>query len=242
MGLSINDRLKQVLLPSWFYYRQKIAKEARKMEPELRILRELVPAGRTAIDVGANRGYYSYALSKIASRVEAFEPHPLLARFARRMLGPTIRVHEVALSNRDGSGTLYIPQLRDGVDVHYGSSLTNVYKNVYKSLKYVEVTVRVATLDEFEFDDVGFIKIDAEGSDMDVIEGGRETIARNRPAMIVELVAITHADPLACVEHIKKTFRYDARIMVGDRLVDARATLQTPPQVWNTFNVVFTPK
>jgi FkbM family methyltransferase len=240
VGLSINDRLKEALLPSWLYYRQKIAKEARKMEPELRILRDLVPAGRTAIDVGANRGYYSYALSKLARRVEAFEPHPELARFARTKLGRKAHVHEVALSNRAGTATLYIPQLRHGIDVHYGSSLKRVYHDL--APVFVEITVRMATLDEFAFDDVGFIKIDVEGSDMDVIEGGRKTIARDRPTMIVELVAITHADPLACVEHIKEAFRYDARIMVDGRLVDAQAALQKPPQAWGTFNVVFTPK
>jgi hypothetical protein len=83
VGLSLHDRLKH-LLPGSLYYTHKIAKEARKMEPELAILGDIVPAGRTAIDVGANRGYYSYALSRIAGRVEAFEPHPGMAQFARR--------------------------------------------------------------------------------------------------------------------------------------------------------------
>ena len=237
MGLSRDDKIKR-WLPAGFYYSQKIAKVTRNGEPELRILRDLVPAGCTAIDVGANRGYYSYALSKIAGSVQAFEPHPELARFARRKLGPTIPVHEVALSNRKGWTTLYVPQVQRGVDVHYNSSL----KKVYPYETYIEFRVPMKTLDDFAFDHVGFIKIDAEGSDMDIVEGARETIERDRPNMIVELVAMTHADPGACIERIKSQFDYDAHILVDGHLVDAHAAIADVAHTLNTCNVVFTPR
>lgn len=73
MSISIEDQLKR-LIPGPFYYWHKIAKELSRGEPELLRLREIAGNG-TAIDVGANRGYYSYALSKVATRVEAFEPN-----------------------------------------------------------------------------------------------------------------------------------------------------------------------
>ncbi len=72
MALSIEDQVKG-FLPANIYYAHKIAKEVRKGEPELAILHDIVPVGCTAVDVGCNRGYYSWALSKIASRVVAFE-------------------------------------------------------------------------------------------------------------------------------------------------------------------------
>jgi FkbM family methyltransferase len=237
MGLSRDDKIKR-WIPAGFYYSQKIAKVTKNGEPELRILRDLVPAGCTAIDIGANRGYYSYALSKIAGRVEAFEPHPELARFARRKLGPGIPVHEVALSNREGWATLYVPQLLPGVDVHYNSSLTKIYP--YE--KYVEFRVPTKRLDDFEFGRVGFIKIDAEGSDMDIVEGASRTIARDRPTMIVELVAMTHADPDACIDRIKNQFDYDAHILIGGALLEAHAAIADATQALNTCNVVFTPR
>jgi FkbM family methyltransferase len=237
MGLSFDDRLKQ-FIPAWLYYPQRIAKCALFGEPELRILGDLVPSGCRALDIGANRGYYSYALSKIAGPVEAFEPHPDLARFIRRKLGRRVHVHEVALSNHSGSAMLRIPQVKPGIDVHYNSSI----KHVYAFEKYIELPVRVMTLDEFGYDDVGFIKIDVEGSDMDTIEGGRLTIARNRPNMVVEITAHTHAEPLTCIEQIKRTFGYDARIMVGERLIDALKILRDTPVPDHTCNVVFTPK
>lgn len=237
MGLSLDDRIKR-WIPAAFYYSQKIAKVTKNGEPELGILGDLVPAGCTAIDIGANRGYYSYALSKFAARVEAFEPHPELARFAQRKLGPSIPVHEVALSNREGWATLYVPQLLPGVDVHYNSSLTKIYP--YE--KYIEFRVPTKRLDDFEFGRVGFIKIDAEGSDMDIVEGASGTIARDRPNMIVELVAMTHMDPRACIDRINATFDYNAHILVDGRLVDAHAAIANTAQALNTCNVIFTPR
>jgi FkbM family methyltransferase len=234
MRLSVHDRLKH-FLPGRLYYPHKAAKEARGCEPELRILHEIVPAGRRAIDVGANRGYYSYALSRIASQVEAFEPNPGIAHFARRKLPWNVRLHEVALSNFSGSAKLRIPQCKGGIDVHYCATLKDI-----PGTEHVEMDVPVSTIDKFGFDDVGFIKIDTEGSDMDVIEGAQETIKRHRPNLIVELLPL-YQDPLRCIEHIEAAMGYAARIMVGGELLDARQALQQVSAPIRTFNVVFTP-
>jgi hypothetical protein len=75
MPLSLRERLTMLMPPSVFY-RQRIAKEARTGEPELAVLAELVPRGGIAVDVGANVGFFAYALADIADRVVAFEPNP----------------------------------------------------------------------------------------------------------------------------------------------------------------------
>src|SRR5215469_14698794 len=73
MSLSFRERLTMLMPPSVFY-RQRIAQEARTGEPELALLPELVPHGGIAVDVGANVGFFAYALADIADRVLAFEP------------------------------------------------------------------------------------------------------------------------------------------------------------------------
>jgi FkbM family methyltransferase len=171
MTLSLHDRLKYWFVPGFLYYPWKSYKEVRYREPELHILHHIVPRGRVAIDVGANRGYYACALSKIARRVDAFEPYPPAALFARRKLGRNVRVHEVAVSNYSGRATLHIPQRKGNIDVHFSATLKQV-----PAVQHRKITVQVVTIDQFEFDDVGFIKIDAEGSEMEVIDGARETI------------------------------------------------------------------
>ena len=69
----------------------------------------MVPRGGTAIDVGANLGFFAYAFSNIADWVVAFEPNPDYAFFARWMLRGRAEVHQLALSDGSGQGTLYVP-------------------------------------------------------------------------------------------------------------------------------------
>src|SRR5207248_10305935 len=168
MKLSVEDRVKN-LLPGRLYYPYKIRREGRGVEPELAMLRELVPAGCTAIDVGANRGYYSWALANIAASVEAFEPNPVLARFAQAKLGRKVRLHEVALSDHEGVATLYVPRRASGSSLHIIGNLGNVYTHDHVD----EIQVRLATLDSYGFGNVGFLKIDVEGSEMEVLAGAR---------------------------------------------------------------------
>jgi hypothetical protein len=101
MPLSLRERLTMLLPPSVFY-RQRIAQEARTGEPELAVLAELMPHGGVAVDVGANVGFFAYALADIADRVFAFEPNPDYAFFARWMLRGRADVREIALSDTSG--------------------------------------------------------------------------------------------------------------------------------------------
>ena len=47
--------------------------------------------------------------------------------------------------------------------------------------------IPVVTLDSMNLSGVSFIKIDAEGWECDVLDGARETIARCRPTMLIEV-------------------------------------------------------
>jgi hypothetical protein len=113
MPLSLRERLTMLMPPSVFY-RQRIAQEARTGEPELAVLAELVPRGGIAVDVGANVGFFAYALADIADRVVAFEPNPDYAFFARWMLRGRAEVREVALCDASGRGTFIRPAFGPG--------------------------------------------------------------------------------------------------------------------------------
>jgi FkbM family methyltransferase len=79
------------------------------------------------IDVGANRGVFAYALTDIANCVVAFEPNPDYAFFARWMLRGRAEVHEVALSEESGRGTLYVPLSDQGMVLHLAGSLKRTH-------------------------------------------------------------------------------------------------------------------
>jgi len=202
------------------------------------MLRELVPGGCTAIDVGANRGYYSWALAGVAGTVEAFEPNPVLARFAQAKLGKRARLHEVALSDHEGVATLYVPRRANGSSLHIIGNLDNVYAHD----RVDEIQVRLATLDSYGFENVGFLKIDVEGSEMEVLAGAHETIRINRPNMLIELLAGIHEDHLARIEQIKNDFGYDAWIVIGPEKFEAKQALAELEALRKTSNILFTPR
>ena len=77
--------------------------------------------------------------------------------------------------------------------------------------------VEIRTLDSYAFTNVCVIKVDVEGSEMEVLEGARETILRDRPPLIVELLTGAHADPVALTETICTTYGYSAWLVTKDR-------------------------
>jgi FkbM family methyltransferase len=209
MALSVRDRLTMLQPPSR-YYRRRVGEEARAGEPELALLDRLLPRGGTAIDVGANYGIFAYALSAIADRVVAFEPNPDCARFARWMLRGRAEVREFALSDEAGRVAFRVPLSDDGVALHFAGSLKPTHGQ-FASARTFPVEVR--TLDSFGFAEVRFIKVDVEGNEREVLDGARRTIAHDRPALLLELLAGTHPDPGAYAAAICDDFCYDAFIV-----------------------------
>jgi FkbM family methyltransferase len=209
MTLPFREKLTMLMPPSLFY-RRRIAQEVRAGEPELAVLATLVPRGGTAIDVGANQGIFAYALGEIADRVVAFEPNPDYAMFARWMLRGRAEVHTLALSDQAGHATFTVPISERGMDLHFAGSLKPTHAQ-FPRFKSYEVEVR--RLDDFGFTDVRFIKADVEGSEREVLDGARATIARDRPVILVELLSGTHADPGAMTAAICQSFGYDAVIV-----------------------------
>jgi FkbM family methyltransferase len=244
MPLPWRERLAMLLPPPWFY-RRRIAEEARTGEPELLVLDRLMRRGGTAVDIGANQGVFAFALSRLAERVVCFEPNPDYARFARWMLRGRAEVHALALSDKPGRGTFYVPHADDGMVLHLAGSLKRTHTQ-FKTMASYEV--EIGTLDAFGLTDLTFIKADVEGSEREVLEGARQTIARERPAILLELLSGTHADPGALTAEICASFGYEAFIVQhGNKIaaVPAIAALGKNTS-WGTEiesrNVLFLPR
>jgi len=209
MSLPLRETLTMLIPPS-FFYRRRIREEARSGEPELAILSQLVPRCGTAVDVGANKGVFAYALADIADHVVAFEPNPDYAFFARWMLRGRAEVHGLALSDGTGRGTLYVPISDQGMVLHLAGSLKRTHSQ-FRNIKAYDVEIRM--LDDFNLVDVRFIKADVEGSEREVLDGARSTIARDRPTILLEILSGTHEDPAAYTAMICESFDYDAFIV-----------------------------
>jgi FkbM family methyltransferase len=157
-----------------------------------RMLLEMLGAGMTFIDVGAHFGYYSRLASYIvgpAGRVFAFEPMPSTFEYLRRNTEgrPNITIANAAVHSH--ATTLIFRDL--GIDLSAFAS----HKAPRLPVSTVPpdaptVDVPALTLDGFCTDRgvrPDFVKIDAESSEWQVIEGMREVIARHKPILTVEV-------------------------------------------------------
>jgi FkbM family methyltransferase len=242
--LPFREQLAMLMPPS-VYYRRRIAEEVDAGEPELALLPELVRRGGTAVDVGANQGFFSSALAEVAGRVVAFEPNPDYALFARWMLRGRAEVLKFALSDRSGRATFYVPISKEGMVLHLAGSLKGEFPE-FPTVRTYQVQIR--SLDSFKLANVCFLKVDVEGAEREVVDGARATIARDRPVMVLELLSGTHENPHDLTAAICTDFGYDAFVLKGREKLPALPTIAALGQnsTYNTHlitrNVLFLPR
>jgi FkbM family methyltransferase len=179
---TLEERLKDRLVPPRLYIRYRAWKELRRGEAEIRLLPFLVARDRVALDVGANKGVWTHFLSRLSRHVHAFEPNPKIFRVLKRGIARNVTAHQVALSNAAGTAEFRVPRRKGGYS-NQGGSLSAV--NVSES--YATMQVETRRLDDLGIADVGFMKIDVEGFEATVLEGAVETLRRDRPVLVIEL-------------------------------------------------------
>jgi FkbM family methyltransferase len=143
----------------------------------------LFPGG-TFVDIGANVGTWSifYAASGKAKRVVSFEPQWTSYRACLAGLalnGLDAEVNNVALGDHTGNASLRILSADGG-----GSSICELPTNRWP----MEVeNVPLRTLDSYQIRDIGLIKIDVEGSELEVLKGAVNTLEQNKwPKLLIE--------------------------------------------------------
>lgn len=155
-----------------------------EIEPEIGYLALIGPCRGLAVDVGANYGLYSYALSKLYRHVVAFEPNPKALTPLAAWDSPLVTLEHFALSSAPGRSTLYVPVTK-GIEMKGWASLDP--DNCPHAERVAGVEIELRTLDSFGLTDVGFIKIDTEGHELDVLAGAEATIKASRPHLLVEI-------------------------------------------------------
>lgn len=188
---DITERLKQALVPPAIDIRRRVARELRKGEPEFGLVPFLCDRARDAIDIGANRGVYTWWMARTARHVHAFEPNPKMMGILNKVLPANATSYAVGLSDCAGEAGLFIPQRRKGYSNQGGSLSTRKADSPHG-----EVTVETRTLDSYDFRDIGFIKVDVEGFEAAVLAGAQETIAREKPNMLIELEEAHTGEPI----------------------------------------------
>ena len=164
-------------------------------EKELSLINRFKDQSKSAVDVGVYRGVYSYKLSKEFKHVYAFEPNPLIYPFLKKNLTKIIKnltLSNYALSNNAGVANLKIPTrsksiFKGNVEELYKLGLATIHKkNNFNNYESVKVT-KAKLDDNLQNVNIGFIKIDVEGHEKEVIEGARNLIIKYKPILLVEI-------------------------------------------------------
>ena len=152
-----------------------------RLDRELASARRLLRPGAGVADIGANTGLWTYAFGRSVP-VDAFEPLPEPARVLQALAAtlPAVRVHQVALSSREGTAQLYVPYLN-------GHPHSELARFMPVDGPHETVVVPMRTLDSYGLRNVGLLKVDVEGHERAVLEGAGETIARERPVLLIEI-------------------------------------------------------
>jgi FkbM family methyltransferase len=157
-----------------------------------RFISDWVEADAVVWDVGSNLGLFALpaALKSTRGRVYAFEPDVDLASNLLRSLRLNrnkdldVSVLCVAVSNVDGTGAFQISKFSRAMNKLQAVGKWHDFQLVAAELRSV-VTMRIDTLSK-TLSPPTVLKIDVEGAEMEVLEGGEATISKYRPTMLVE--------------------------------------------------------
>jgi len=152
-------------------------------EGEAELFEQFIRPGMIVLDVGANIGAHTVAFAKMVSPggcVIAFEPqrviHQMLCGNITLNVLDNVAALQMALGRQNGN--IVVPGLDYSKPNNFGGASLQSSGN--------GEPVPMQTLDTFNPPKCEFIKIDVEGMEQDVIEGGRALLARCKPILYVE--------------------------------------------------------
>lgn len=168
---------------------------------------EVIKAGSTVLDIGANVGYHTILLSKIVGykgKVFSFEPYAGSLYYLKRNveINKCVNVVAINLAISDLDGTFSFFATTDAHKCHLSER--------------GNISVRTTTLDNLRekgiIDKPDFIKMDIEGAEVKALNGAIKLLENDRPIILLS----THSNLLKknCIEILKKV-KYDTRIF-GD--------------------------
>ncbi|HEX2830740.1 MAG TPA: FkbM family methyltransferase [Burkholderiales bacterium] len=158
-------------------------------EDEIRFVRVLLEPGDRALDIGANYGVYTLSMAHAvgpAGHVWAFEPASHPADFLELSIAengfPNVTLDRRAVSNAPGTAQLAVQARSELNALVRGDAAATASE-----------TVRLTSLDEclemYAWDDIGFVKIDAEGEEANIVAGGRRFFDALSPLVQYEVKA-----------------------------------------------------
>lgn len=161
---------------------------------ELLFLHDFLKSDMVLLDIGANIGEYSIFAAKRLTQgtVVAFEPVPALRKILNENIQlnhfANITVESYGLSDAVGSFPIYfVGESENEGQATFFPGLHSNQRSAAADLKKLDDVWSHLYLDRLDF-----IKMDIEGSELKALQGGRATITRFRPLVMLEVSEVTY--------------------------------------------------
>ena len=131
------------------------------------------------IDIGANVGIFSLMASQVFNDVYSFEP----MKENYELLENNLKINQIS--------NVYLYNHALGKAESFGELITNNFNNGGTSVQVLKKknkdTIKILALDQFNFKNVDLIKIDVEGSELEVLEGLKKIKDKFCPTFFIEI-------------------------------------------------------
>ncbi len=183
VGTPLQGAAEQVrhLKTAWQIHREpdlrKVLSEGRLTT---RLMKHYIRRDMNCVDVGCHLGVMLHQITTLAPDGchHAFEPVPYKAEWLRRKF-PSAVIHEMALSDHGSADAFFVDET---------SSARSALRPVDRDHSLSSIKVETRRLDDVLPEDltVGFVKIDAIGAELLVMQGAERIIKRDRPVVLFE--------------------------------------------------------
>ena len=178
----------QLAMFSFDFISQIISVDGRYENEELNLIQKIFKGrldNKVILDIGANIGNHSVVFSKMAKKVYAFEPNILVFELLRvnTIKIKNVKIFNFGASDRTQAALAKIPKLNCG-----GGSLALDKKNSQPN-KFIELSFNLKSLDSVKFFsdvNIGMVKIDVEGHEMEAFRGMKLLLKKNKPVILFE--------------------------------------------------------
>ena len=159
---------------------------------EINYLKKIIQSDWTAVDVGANIGYFSVIFGLYCSKVISIEPFLKNVELLKKNIkGLPVAITIGVASDITGKIKLHIPERKTDC-----------------SIKQSEERTKTIMVDSYKLDDliderIDLIKIDVQGAETEVLVGAKNLIDKYKPMLLIE-----YENPPASLLETLKSYRY----------------------------------
>lgn len=153
------------------------------------MVRELIKADFTVVDIGANLGYFSKNFARLANqgKIISIEPVPVFFETLKRFMKKFnhVELYNAALGNEVGTITMVLPEtdgmIRTGLP-HIAESEEEKKKHRTQEVAIVKGSELLKDLDRLDY-----IKCDIEGYELNVFQELKPVLQKHKPYVQIEI-------------------------------------------------------